>query len=360
MKNTTLFTGVIVTSAVLIITYRVMSSFETDYVQADTATQLVSHSDPVISGKNVPDKIHAQTHVEVVKRIDEKLSDNFQLIAAAYAEEIKFPPYSQPLTRADKLLLQPNFYHAQSVPLENGGSAIIKLDKFRFTYPEPINVYLQLKAITAYDVSLHLYDESTNKLLASSKMHTSSEGYYVNLDPDAEWDGSLRVEVEFKSGGQFQIVQTGFEYIQPVAQITGVGETSTEGVDLIIPMKIKVNDAGHYRLRANLFTAAHEPLALLSSSDKLSSGETEIKLRIHKSILEGNPEVNSDVLWLTTFQLEKRSAAPGVPTRYGDSAQPGYTVKYTSTNLFSNEKYKPSEAEIQRLTFLEQMAEKNK
>jgi hypothetical protein len=213
---------------------------------------------------------------------------------------------------------------------------------------------LQLENIQVYGVNLSLFDEQTNKLLTTSSMQADNKGYSAKIIAEANWDGPLRIEIEFKRGGQAQIIQTGFEYIQPVAKITGIGSTYTEGVDLIIPVKLKVNTAGYYRLRANLFKTDRQPLAVLSNNTKLASGDSELKLRVYKAILKGN----SSPLLLGTFQLENRSAAPGEPTHYGDSEKPEFLVEYSATNIFSEEDYKPSEEEKQRLAFLKQMAEK--
>jgi hypothetical protein len=212
---------------------------------------------------------------------------------------------------------------------------------------------LQLEAIQVYDVNLRLIDEQTNNLLTANNMQADTKGYSANISAEKTWDGPLRIEIEFKSGGQSQIIQTGFEYSQPVAKIIGIGSTYTEGADLIIPVKLHVITAGQYRLRANLFKADHQPIAVLTTKAKLASEDSELKLRVYKSLLKGN----SSPLWLGTFQLENRSAAPGEPARYGDSEKPEFIVEYSRTTLFSEEDYKPSDEEKQRLAFLKQMAE---
>lgn len=289
---------------------------------------------------------------EKVELVDAGLGEQFSVVASAYADEIQYPPYSLPLTAADRQLLQPNAFNSLAVPLEKGASATIELDAYRFIYPQPVRVRLRLQAIQVYDVSWTLIHELTNKELDSGEMQAEQDGFQAMLRPEKHWDGPVRIEVEFKHGSQAQTVQTGFEYSQPVATIVGVGNTSTEAADLIIPVKLDVIRAGTYRLRANLFDANRKPLAVLSATERLSSGEAQLVLRAYKAVLKGA----TGPLWISTFQLENRSASPGEPTRYGDSKEEGYPVTYTGNEIFSDDSYQPDAAELQRLEFLQQMA----
>lgn len=353
-KKIGLLCALIVASAILIVWYR-SEEVASDKIIASNVTQQPIYK---ISTVQTPTAQSTTTSVApkkpTVNRINTDISDNFSVLAKTYANEINYPAYSTPLTNADRQLLEPNSYYAQTIPLENHASASIQLERFRFIYPQPVNVRLQLEKIQVYDVTLSLFDEQNNTLLTTGRMHTDSNGYSATLIAESNWNGPLRIEIEFKSGGQSQIIQTGFEYVQPVAKITGIGSTYTEGPDLIIPVKLKVNTAGYYRLRANLFKPDHQPLAVLTAKAKLTRGDSEIKLRVYKSLLTGHPSP----LILGTFQLENRSAAPGKPTRYGDSEKAEFTVEYSTSDIFSEENYQPSEEEKQRLDFLNQMAEK--
>jgi hypothetical protein len=310
---------------------------------------------------------YASSSTPIVKNVTERISENintqFALVASAYAEEIQYPSYSQPLRATDTQLLQPNVYHPQAVPLEKGASASIQLDRYRFTYPEAVNARLILKGISADSAGVSLFSELDGKLLVSSNAKKNDQGFVVELKAETGWDGPVRIEFEIKVGGQMQIVQTGFEYSQPVATITGVGAASTEGTDWIIPVTLKVDSAGHYRLRANLFGAnlvgaSRKPLAILSISHSLTEGKAELKLRVFNTLLKGQV----GPLWLSHFQLERRSAMPGEPTRYGTSVAEGFVVEYLGdsqgSDQDSDEAYQPTPEEQERLKFLQNMAEK--
>jgi hypothetical protein len=309
--------------------------------QVSSATPAITHS--AVAG--VPQ--------EKVELVTEGISEQFSLVASAYADEMQYPPYSIPLTTADHQLLQPNTFSAISVPLENGASAAIELDAYRFIYPQPVHVQLRVDAMDVYDVSWKLIHELSNKELDSGRMKADKDGFQATLNGEKDWDGQVRIEIEFKHGSQAQVLQVGFEYTQPVAKVVGIGDVSTEAADLIIPIKLRVVRDGTYRLRANLFDVDRKPLAVLSATERLSKGDAQLKLRAYKAVLKGV----KGPLWIGTFQLENRSAFPGEPTRYGDSEAEGYSVSYSGNEIFSEDSYQPDAEEQQRLEYLQQMSE---
>ncbi|WP_290613632.1 hypothetical protein [Arsukibacterium sp. UBA3155] len=304
--------------------------------------------------------------ITVTERVPEPIAESFKLMASAYASELEYPGYSRPLSPDDSHLLNPNNYVPQQVPLEGGASAAIVLPKYRFSYPEPIPVALQVSGLTIHSVSVQLHSEQTDKLLATEAMqNTASAGqggaelgsaeqnWQVELEPEDNWDGPLEVSITFSANGREQTLKTGFVYSHPVATITGVGSSRGVGSDMLIPVKLDVEQAGYYRLRANLFTEKRQPLALLTTTAKLSEGETELILRAYKPVLrqQEGPYI------LSSFVLERRPAVPGELTRYGDSEQSEYPLEFFSLSQLSDEPFQASAEDRQRLQFLQQMAE---
>ncbi|SNY49952.1 hypothetical protein SAMN06297280_1587 [Arsukibacterium tuosuense] len=300
--------------------------------------------------------------ITVTERLPEPVSDSFKLLATAYAGELQYPGYSRPLSEADSHLLNPNIYVVQPVPLEGGASAAIVLPKYRFSYPETIPVSLQVSGLTVHSVSVQLHSEQDTTLLASEAMqNTAGDGYsqsaeqhwQAELSPESDWDGPLEVSVTFSADGREQTLKTGFVYSHPVATITGVGSSRGVGSDMLIPVKLNVEQAGYYRLRANLFTAERQPLALLTATEKLAEGNAELTLRAYKAVLrrQEGPYI------LSSFVLERRPAVPGELTRYGDSEQSEYPLEFFSLSQLSDEPFQASAEERQRLQFLQQMAE---
>ena len=300
--------------------------------------------------------------ITVTERLPEPVSDSFKLLATAYASELQYPGYSRPLSEADSHLLNPNIYVVQPVPLEGGASAAIVLPKYRFSYPETIPVSLQVSGLAVHSVSVQLHSEQDATLLASEAMqNTAADGYIqsaeqywqTELSPEDDWDGPLELSVTFSADGREQTLKTGFVYSHPVATITGVGSSRGVGSDMLIPVKLNVEQAGFYRLRANLFTAERQPLALLTATEKLAEGNAELTLRAYKAVLrqQEGPYI------LSSFVLERRPAVPGELTRYGDSEQSEYPLEFFSLSQLSDEPFQASAEERQRLQFLQQMAE---
>lgn len=291
--------------------------------------------------------------ITVTEQIATNLPQQFAYIAAAYEQELSYPPYSRPLTLEDVQLLMPNQYAVQQVPLENGASAAIVLPQYRFIYPESIPVTLAVTGVDASQVSVSVYLEDTGRSLTESKMPATEQGFSATLTADQDWQGELRLEVAFRANGQLHRLQTGIEYEQPSAEIIGVKDGYAEGTDLVIPLQLEVSAAGTYRVRANLFSNSGEPLAHLVSSTYLAEGEATLLLRAFKAVLAG---IEGPYL-LNSFTVERRSAAPGERSRFGKSTHNEYQVEFYGLGLLLDDPWQPDASELQRLEFLQQMAE---
>ncbi|MBZ9611506.1 hypothetical protein I4W93_007840 [Rheinheimera sp. MA13] len=311
----------------------------------------------VVAGlpKTTPVKHHPDTEqqqISVTEKIPEPVTESFKLLASAYAAELELPAYSRPLSAADEHLLNPNRYIPQSVPLEGGASATIVLPKYRFSYPETVPVTLEITGLQVFDVSVQLTSERGGDSAASAEMRGTPERYSAVLDAEEDWNGAFEVQVSFTGNGTTQVLKTGIEYHNPVATIVGIDDSLGVSTDMQIPVTLEVKQAGFYRLRANLYTAQRQPLALLSATEKLATGQQEITLRAYKAVLRNN----SGPYILGSFVLEKRPAVPGELTQYGDSEQAEYKLEPFALSQLSDEPWQPDEQEQQRLQFLQQMA----
>ncbi|SDZ99774.1 hypothetical protein [Alkalimonas amylolytica] len=281
------------------------------------------------------------------------MQQQLQWLASAYADEIAIPAYSRPLTTADSQLLEPNRFIAQPVPLKHGASVSLFPSQYRFIYPEPIHIKLQLQGVSAQGATLRLLHEWTGEQLAEQAMQPAQDGFQLQLSSQQSWDGSVTAEVQLHGSTEPLLLRTGFEISAPVAHITGIASSYGEGPDMVIPVQLQAELAGHYRLRANLLTAGRQPIAVLTARAELPSGNTTLQLRAHRSVLPDTDEP----FWLTTFQLERLSPAPGQPTRYGDSAEPEFLLEPFSLHQLSNDPYRADEQEQQRLRLLQQLAQ---
>ncbi len=290
--------------------------------------------------------------VEVKEQLPEELQQSFALVAQSYAAEVAAPAYARPLTVADVQLLQPNQFFAQSIPVAGGGSIRLEASQYRFSYPEQVRVSLVSSGIALTEVQVQLVALQQEKVLITAALQGLDGRYDAVLSPEPDWDGELEVRFSFEHQGEQQQLQTAIEYSQPVAEITAVGSPSAVGADLVIPLHISVKQAGFYRLRANLFSQTQQPLAQLTATDKLGSGPQQLQLKVHKTVLAGR----AGPYWLKTFVLEKMSASPAEPTRYGKSAEPEYAVEYMSLDALSDEPVEMSAEEQQRLELLQKLA----
>lgn len=293
--------------------------------------------------------------VMVKETLPESVSERFSLLAEAYAQELTLPGYSVPLGVNDVHLLNPNQYVAQPVMLEGGASASIVMPKYRFSFPEPVVITLEVDGLTVTGVSAAIRSELSahKEVLAKGDMANHDGKWTVQLDATEEWDGPMAVNVTFSAKGKKQTLTTGIEYSYPAATITGVGEVRAEGSDMLIPLKLTVEKAGYYRVRANLYTANQQPVALLTASKKLSEGAVEMELKAYKGVL---PKQDGEFT-LGSFVLERRPAVPGELTRYGRSNEPSYDLGEFAVGQLSDEPWQADEQEMQRLEFLQKMAD---
>lgn len=318
--------------------------------------QTISTEQPDI--KTRPSKTVAPSGITVTEKVHEPVTESFRMLVQAYTEALQYPPYSLPLHDEDMHLLHPNRYLPQTLPLEGGASATLLLDKYRFSYPEPVTLRLEISGLIITSANVQLTDEQTLKVASQAQMRNptaqgNTSHWHATLTASKDWDGPFTITVVFNANGKSQTISTGIEYSNPVATITGISPSRSAGSDMQLPVKLDVKQSGYYRLRANLLTGSHKPLALLTATERLSEGNNEIILRAHKSVLRGHegPYI------LGTLILERRPATPGEQTRYGDSEQAEYPVEYFGLHQLSDEPWQPTTEEQQRLQFLKQMAQ---
>lgn len=290
--------------------------------------------------------------LQVTERQQVALQQHFAQVAAWYQDELAYPAYARPLTREDLQLLHPNHYVVQTVPLQGNASAAIVLPQYRFLYPATVPVLLQYSGLDIYEAELQLRSTENGELLTQETLRATAEGFSVELQPAANWQGELAVQITFRALGQQQQLLTAIDYQQPTAHITGVASAYAEQADLVIPVEIEVQQAGTYRLRANLFNNDGQPLAHLTMSAYLQTGQQQLALKAIKSVLAGQ----AGPYQLTTLILERRSGSPGELARYGSSEHSQYHIEFNDYDRLSAPQHQPDEAELQRLQFLQQMA----
>ncbi len=279
-------------------------------------------------------------------------NDSAALVAKAYAAELNFPVYSQPLTNNDFDRLQPNHFNPQSIPVDDDGTQVTAaLSKYRYTYPEPVLATLTGENIDSAE--LQLVDLSTGKLLLTSTFEQDEASWYAQLQGKQNLPRQLQATIKAHINGKDITIALALKYIDSVATLEGFNSAFNQDADMVLQANLTTRKKGLYRVRANLFDANNQPIAHLVSKEKLNKGNTHINLKAHQSVLQGK----QSPFYLSTFSVELMSPAPGKPKKYGDSAIKKYEIKGFEVSSLSDIPYQPSEQEQQRLRLLQNMAD---
>ena len=279
-------------------------------------------------------------------------NDSATLVAKAYAAELNFPRYSQPLTDKDFDRLQPNHFNPQSIPIDDDGTQVTAaLSKYRYTYPE--QVFATLTGENIDNAELQLIDLSTGNLLLSTTFEQSDHNWYAQLDGERDLPRQLQATIKAHINGKNITIALALKYVDSIATLEGFGSAFNQDADMVLPANLTTRKKGLYRLRANLFDANNQPIAHLVSKENLNKGSNHINLKAHQSVLQGKQAP----FYLSTFSVELMSPAPGKPTKYGNSSIKKYVIKDFWVSSLSDTPYQPSEQEQQRLLLLQNMAE---
>jgi hypothetical protein len=274
-----------------------------------------------------------------------------KLIASAYAAELNYPPYSQPLRGNDFDRLQPNYFNPQSVPIDDkGGMLKAALSKYRYTYPEPIVALLS--GDNLLDAKLELVNLNNGNVVSKTNFYQENGQWKATLQGQKNLPQQLQALINTEINGKQVTIALAVKYVDSIATLTGFEPAMSDGADMVVSANISTREKGLYRLRANLFDANNQPLAHLVAKERLGEGNKQLRVKAHHSVLIGKQAP----FYLSTFSIELMSPAPGKPKKYGNSAIKKYVINDFETSSLSEVPYQPSDNEQQRLNLLQQMA----
>jgi hypothetical protein len=278
-------------------------------------------------------------------------NDSATLVAKAYAAELTFPPYSQPLTDRDFDRLKPNHFNPQSIPVDDVGNEVTaSLSKYRYIYPEPVLATLEGENID--NAELQLVDISTGELILTQIFERGEVKWHAQFEGKKNLPTQLQARIKAFVNGKSVSIVLALKYVDSVATLDYFDSAFNQDADMVLKANLTVREQGVYRVRANLFDANQQPIAHLVSKDKLIKGNSHIDLKAHQSVLRGKKAP----FYLSTFSIELMSPAPGKTTKYGNSAIKEYVIKSFALSSLSEVPYQPSEQEQQRLLLLQNMA----
>lgn len=273
-------------------------------------------------------------------------------MAKAYAAELVYPSYSQPLTNKDFDRLKPNYFNPQSIPVDDDGTQVTAaLSKYRYTYPEEILATLTGEKID--NAELQLIELNTGKVLLSSMFKQDKSNWYAQLQGKKNLPRQLQATIKARVNNKDITIALALKYVDSVATLEGFNSVFNQDADMVLQANLTTRKEGLYRVRANLFDANNQPIAHLVSKEKLNKGSSHINLKAHQSVLHGKQAP----FYLSTFSIELMSPAPGKPKKYGNSAIKKYEIKGFETSSLNKAPYLPSIQEQQRLQLLQNMAE---
>lgn len=348
MKNNPFLKRIVAMSIVVVTVWLFWPSMP----QHQVMESKVAIKKPMLKTNNSQTQAVDESNRIVITSINITSNDSATLVAKAYAGELNFPAYSQPLSRNDFDRLNPNHFNPQSIPIDDEGTSITaELSKYRYTYPEPILATLSGENIA--NAELQLVDIATGKSLLTRKFQQDENNWYVQLDGKRDFPDQLQATVKANVNNKNISIALSLKYVDSVATLKSFESAVSHDADMLIKANITTREQGLYRIRANLFDAAHQPIAHLVSKAKLSKGNTDIDLKAHQSVLQGKQQP----FYLSTFSIELMSPAPGKPTKYGNSAINQYEINNFAISSLSDVPYQPTVQEQQRLLLLQNMAQ---
>ena len=273
------------------------------------------------------------------------------LVSRAYAAELKYPKYSQPLTERDVDRLEPNYFNPQSILVDDNGAEISAvLSKFRYLYPEPIEATLFGEGIDSAE--LHLTHVVSKEKVSSTPFRFKEGGWRASLSGSERFPPQLMATVQANVAGKTIPIALSLKYLNSVASLESFETAVADDADMVVKANMTTQKAGLYRVRANLFDSDRKPIAHLVSKKKLPFGSTNIELKAHQSVLVGK----AAPFYLGTFVIELMSPKPGVPTEYGHSEIKEHEIRDFMITSLSSTPYQASEQELQRLELLQSMS----
>lgn len=278
-------------------------------------------------------------------------------VADQYAQSIRYPTWSVPLTKAQARAYRGNQYEPVALPLGDGGQFAVTLEKYRFTRGEPLLVMASVQGPQIVGQSLKATLESIqtgNSVASTTLPQSGSDGYYQGQLSTDEAPGEYRLIVEATVDGT-PVRHASTLTIEPdLGDFEGLGDPYISDNNLVIPVKFAPQDAGFYALSAQLY-AGQRPLAQLQSEQRLDSTSDTLNLRAHGTVL-ANRDIQGE-LRLLHLQVRQLPARPGDRTHYGFGPEDGYSFTPPDLEALRDTPAVDAESE-QRAALLRQLADK--
>lgn len=301
------------------------------------------------------------------------MREHISAITTDFRYNMQFPPYSKPLNEGDWALLNPRAYSPTHFPLDNQGNFFAHLEINQFivdiNLDLPVRVIFTAKnaanpiELSSVNLSIKQGNKLDGKWMLSSIDNQTPASHFEGIIPAKSLvemgAGELLIIAELTlSDGSIHHIGGRVETFSSVATIIAAEPAFIEGSHLIIPIKVRTEKPGLYRINANLFDEkGKRPLAHIANKADLSLGLNQVNLKIHSVTLKHAADEGPYLL--KSFTLKRSPAKPGEQTTYGTSDIESVAVAEFSFDQYLDEQYVDEKAQ-QRLEYLEQIAKTNK
>ncbi|WP_125557700.1 hypothetical protein [Pseudoalteromonas rubra] len=283
------------------------------------------------------------------RHIPIEMTDAASKVAQLYEQQLRHAPYSQPLTLADSDRLTPNHFYPVTIPTQDIEEVLtLKVSQYRFVYPEPIE--LMLTGSDIYGATVMVSEVDSNKVLLTQSLLEQEGSYIASIAGKKDFPRALQLTVRAHVRGDEIPVVAQVQYMKPSAELLNLEQARVHGSDLLIDARLNVQEAGIYRVRANLFLG-DQPLSHVVARKRLSEGVQTLPMKIHQSVLPNH----ASGLKLKTFVVERMSGSPQEKARFGRSKVSEFALDEVDLSDLQRQAYTPSAQEQQKLAFLKQL-----
>jgi len=278
-------------------------------------------------------------------------------VADQYAQSVRYPPWSVPLTEAQAKGYVGNHYEPVVLPLENEGQFTVTLDKFRFTRGEDILVVASLQGpqVMGHSLQATLENTESREPAGSKTLEQDGEtGYYQGSLSTDEEPGEYRLIVEANVDGK-PVRHASTLTIEPyLGDFEGLEDTYLSNNNLVIPVNFSPQASGFYALSAQLYYG-QQPVAQLQAEQRLDRTSDTISLKAHGTVLASKPF--NGKFQLRNLQIRQLPALPGDRTHYAFGPDDGYEFEPPDLDDLNDTPAVNPESE-QRAALLKQLADK--
>jgi len=295
-----------------------------------------------------------------------QLKDHLRVVAMQYEKNMQYPPYSQPLSKKQFDLLNPNIFRSVIMKLDptKEAKASLKLNAFRIFKDENIEVSVTLTSEKANTYSLESLELLSRQEVVARIAFTQdkenentkfySAQYAPSLKESQSWAQELLIKANFRDeNNKKYALASGFKYLNKGAELTGVKRAYIDKNELIIPLELEAFSDGKYLVKGNLFTKEGEPIAHVYVKKELKKGGGTLLLKVHASSLVLKKTEGPYIL--KNISVVKLITSMGDTKAYGKSAKHEYEVNGFSLDRYSTEPYH-NEKQEQKLNFLKKIS----